>query len=73
MPGFKSLVAVAAITTVATMSIAQAAGHPGRNTVHQPRMMASETVRGSHAQILDVAPAASDLGYRGLSAPAGRS
>jgi hypothetical protein len=73
MPGFKSLVAVAAITTLATMSIAQAAGHPGRKTVHQPRMIASETVRGSHAQLLDVAPVVSDFGSRGLSAPAGRS
>jgi hypothetical protein len=42
----KSLNTVAAITTLAAMSIAQAAGQPGRKTVHQPKIVASESVRG---------------------------
>jgi hypothetical protein len=46
MLNFKSLIAVAAITTLAAMSIAQAAGQPGRKTVHQPKIVASESVRG---------------------------
>jgi hypothetical protein len=68
----RSLIAVAAITTVAAMSIAQAAGHPGRKTVHQPKIVAGESVRGSYAQFRTFTPDVSDLGTQGLSAPAGR-
>jgi hypothetical protein len=42
MLNFKSLIAVAAL---AAMSIAQAAGQPGRKTVHQPKIVASGTKR----------------------------
>jgi hypothetical protein len=73
MLNLKSLVAVAAISTVAMMSIAQAAGQPGRKTVHQPKIIFSEKVRGSHAEAGTTAPGVSYEGTRGLSAPAGRS
>ena len=72
MLNFKSLIAVAAITTLAAMSIAQAAGQPGRKTVHQPKIFSTEMVRGSYAALRVSDPAAPDLGSRGLSAPAGR-
>ena len=72
MLNFRSLIAVAAITTVATMSIAQAAGHPGRKTIHQPKIVTSDSVRGSHAEFRAFTPDVSDLGSHGLSAPAGR-
>lgn len=72
MLNFRSLIAVAAITTVAAMSVAQAAGQPGRKTVHQPKIVASESLRGSHAEIRTFSPDVPDLGARGLSAPAGR-
>jgi hypothetical protein len=71
MLNFKSLIAVAAITTIATMSIAQAAGTAGRKMVHAPKTMsANAMVRASHAEM---APAVdSGPAYRGFSAPAGR-
>jgi hypothetical protein len=72
MLNFRSLIAVAAITTVAAMSVAQAAGQPGRKTVHQPKIVASESVRGSNAEFRTFTPDVSDLGSHGLSAPAGR-
>lgn len=72
MLNFKSLIAVAAITTVAAMSVAQAAGQPGRKIVHQPKMVVGESVRGSRAEFRMIAPDVPDLGTHGLSAPAGR-
>lgn len=73
MLSLKSLIAVAAITTLAMTSIAQAAGQPGRKTVHRAKIFLSETVRGSHAEIGVFVPDVSYQGTRGLSAPAGRS
>ena len=70
MLNVKSLIAVAAIATFATTSMAQAAG---RKTVHHPQPVISETVRASHAELRAGVPAAVDFGTRGLSAPAGRS
>lgn len=72
MLNFKSLVVVAAISTVAMMSIALAASTSGRKTVHQPKIFASEMVRGNHAEFRAATPAVSDTGYRVLPAPAGR-
>jgi hypothetical protein len=72
MLNFNLLIAVAAITTLAAMSIAQAAGQPGRKTVHQPKIVASESIRGSYAELRTSAPEAPDPGTHGLSAPAGR-
>ena len=72
MLNFRSLIAVAVITIVATMSIAQAAGQPGRKAVHQPKIVASESVRGGYAEIRTFTPDASGLGAHGLSALAGR-
>jgi hypothetical protein len=72
MLNLKSLIAVAAITTVAAMSVAQAAGQPGRKIVHQPKIVVGEDVRGSHAEFRTIAPEVSDLRTSGLSAPAGR-
>jgi hypothetical protein len=46
MLNLRSLVAVAAITAVAMMSIVQAAGQPGRQIVYQPERVASEMIRG---------------------------
>ena len=73
MLSFKLLLAVAAITTVATTSIAQAAGYTGRKTVQQPNIFTSEMVRGSHAEFGTTVPAFSYQGTRGQSSPAGRS
>jgi hypothetical protein len=47
----RSLIAVAAITTVAMMSVVQAAGQPGRKIVHQQKLVAGDVVRGSHASL----------------------
>jgi hypothetical protein len=65
----KSLNTVAAITTLAAMSIAQGAGQPGRKTVHQPKSVASEGVSGSYAEFRAFAPDVSNPGTHGLSAP----
>ena len=73
MLNFKSLIAVAAITTVAMASIAQAAGNNGRKTVQRPKIFMIEKVRGSHAEILPALPEVSYQATHGLSAPAGRS
>jgi hypothetical protein len=45
MLNFKSLIAVATITTLAAMSIAQAAGQLGRKTLYQPKTVASGAKR----------------------------
>jgi hypothetical protein len=73
MLNFKSLIAVAAITTLATMSIANAGQRDGRKTGQQPKMFASEKVRSSHAEFQVTVPQNSYQSTRGLSAPAGRS
>jgi hypothetical protein len=52
MLNLRSLVAVAAITTLAMMSVVQAEGQPGRKIVHQPELVASET-RGSRIPKID--------------------
>jgi hypothetical protein len=57
---FRSLIAVAAITIAAVMSIAQAADQPGRKTVHQPKVLGGAMVRSSYAELRTSAPAAPD-------------
>jgi hypothetical protein len=69
MLNFKSLIAVAAITTFAMMSIAQAAGTSGRKIVRTPKISASAMVRASHAEMAP--PVDYGMAYRGFSAPAG--
>jgi hypothetical protein len=58
MLNFRSLIAVAAITSLAVMSIAQGGDQPGRKTVHQPKI-SSAMVHSSYAEL-------------GTSVPAGR-
>jgi hypothetical protein len=45
----RSLLAVAAITAVAMMSVVQAADQPGRKIVHQPEFVTGEMTRGSQS------------------------
>jgi hypothetical protein len=51
----RSLIAVAAITTVAMMSVFQGLGQPARKTVHQAKMLTSDKVRGGPTEFAAVA------------------
>lgn len=72
MFGLKSLAVIVAVASVAAVSTAQAGGTHGHKHVKHPAMVASEGVRGSHAEMPQAAPAWSYQGTRGLSSPGGR-
>jgi hypothetical protein len=60
MFNFRSLIAVAAITTVAVMSIAEAGDQPGRRAVYQPKILGSAAARSSYAELRPSVPATSE-------------